>query len=452
MKSIPELPPRERGIPERDLSRPFVDSVSSSAPSTPIEWVSTRRLISESLAMCSRLPPDIVGVVGIPRSGMLPATAIATHLHLPLFELTSSGELRQLSSTRNAIPSREGRLLVIDDTAYMGSAIKVARSRIQQKAVFAAVFVRPEVSDVVDIYGSILPSPHLLEWNLFNNGVLVGEAHNPVFRNGVATDFDGVLCLDPDVPDADDGPGLDRYREWLINAKPRHLLPRSRPIPLIITARLERFRAETEDWLRKWGIKWNRLVMHPAERASQRGDVAFWKSDILERSGCGFYLESHDDQAKRINEYSGVPTICPDSERVHHKKKSRWVASVNRPEIPDGSRFEPIKVRHLAYVLLPISGNGVWQRNLDQVIPHLPKFNGRLRIGILTKSNNTRYALDSVEDVRRYIAENAPGREFEFVEKPNNPALREGEIWGNCSSRSDSPENTKRSFSLTQRA
>lgn len=48
--------------------------------------------------------------------------------------------------------------------------------------------------------------------------------------------------------------------------------------------------------------------------------------------------------------------------------------------------FAPIRVRHLCYVILPVSRNGIWQRNLDQLIPHLPLFNGRKRIAILTGS------------------------------------------------------------------
>jgi uncharacterized HAD superfamily protein len=134
----------------------------------------------------------------------------------------------------------------------------------------------------------------------------------------VATDFDGVLCRDPDVPDADSGPALEKYRQWLVNAVPLHL-PRRHPTRLIVTGRLERWRSETEAWLRKWGVTWERLVMHPATTASARnaaGDVAQMKAREYRASRCGFFLESDPAQAEVIHRLSGKPVICPPTGKV----------------------------------------------------------------------------------------------------------------------------------------
>jgi hypothetical protein len=87
--------------------------------------------------------------------------------------------------------------------------------------------------------------------------------------------------------------------------------------------------------------------------------------------------------------------------------------------------FPPIRVRHLAYVVLPVAGNQIWRKNLDQLIPHLPLFNGRRRVAILTGSAGRNFVLDPPERVRDYLR----GHDIEFVEKPNNPLLREGEVW-----------------------
>jgi hypothetical protein len=70
--------------------------------------------------------------------------------------------------------------LVVDDTVYNGYAMHAARQRMANyPAIYAAVYVRPAQTQHVDIYGEILPSPHLLEWNLVNSGMLTGRVQNP---------------------------------------------------------------------------------------------------------------------------------------------------------------------------------------------------------------------------------------------------------------------------------
>jgi uncharacterized HAD superfamily protein len=289
-----------------------------------LEWISTPQLVIDAAALVGRLPPDISGVVGIPRSGMLPASIIATHMQLPLWELPNSGPPRRIGFGSRGhtlgFADSHGPLLVIDDTVYGGAAMRRARQQLQgQRVLFAAVYARPEAAEVVDLYGRLLPSPHLLEWNMMNNGPFDGHAANPIYGSGIALDFDGILCHDPDVPDADSGPGLDRYRDWLNNARP-YLLPRRNPCRLIVTGRLERWRAETEEWLRRWGVRCEKLVMHPAATASERdraGDVAQRKAEEYAKSSCGFFMESDPTQAQTIFQRSKKPVICPATNTVY---------------------------------------------------------------------------------------------------------------------------------------
>ena len=81
----------------------------------------------------------------------------------------------------------------------------------------------------------------------------------------------------------------------------------------------------------------------------------------------------------------------------------------------------PKPVRHLAYHLLPVTGNGTWQRNLDRLIPRLGLFNGQKVVAILTEGPDPRLPLDPPHLVRQYLS----GLGIEFLEFPNNPALRE---------------------------
>ncbi len=291
----------------------------------PYRWVSTATLAATTRQLIGQLPSSIAGIVGIPRSGMIPASILATMLQVPLLELDNSGEIRCLGhGGRGAAfgwsSTATGQLVVVDDTVYSGRTIARAREQtrsIREHLVFAAVFVRPEVSSAVDLAGAYLQSPHLLEWNFFNSAVIVGNAADPALWGGAALDFDGILCEDPTVPDADDGLGLDAYMQWMEAARPKWL-PRSLVIPCIITARLEKWRSITVKWLQKHGVVCQSLIMHPANCASERNacDIAGWKSEQLKRSGCTWYVESDPNQARRINLQTGLRVICPDIETI----------------------------------------------------------------------------------------------------------------------------------------
>lgn len=285
----------------------------------PWRYVRTAELTAATIALLPRLPRDLAGVAAIPRSGMLPASIIASHLHLPLFECTRANGIRGLSyGMRGHTFRREdilnGPLLIVDDTVYSGFAMRTARNNMaenKRRTHYAAIFVRPSKADIVDFYADALPSPHLLEWNLWSSGMTCGLTANPAFHGGVATDLDGVLCEDF-LRDGDDTRlGDERYRRALVEARPL-VTAGLYPIPLIVTYRLERFRAETEDWLRRNRILYDKLVMHPAERFKDR-DFALpqLKIDAYRESKCALFVESCPRQADLIHEHTGRRVLCP---------------------------------------------------------------------------------------------------------------------------------------------
>ena len=65
-----------------------------------LEWISTSQLIEDGLKLIKYVQPDTTGIIGVPRSGMIPATAVATHCHLPLYELTGSGPRQMTAGSR----------------------------------------------------------------------------------------------------------------------------------------------------------------------------------------------------------------------------------------------------------------------------------------------------------------------------------------------------------------
>ena len=280
-------------------------------PPVSWQWISTARLLRDAIALAGLLPTDCVGIVGVPRSGMIPASAMATYLHLPLWTLEGKTLRRCFvpGSRGGALPARGGRLAVVDDTTFSGAAMRRVRAELAGRpAVYCAVYVnslRPSSRAVVDLFAVELPAPHLLEWNWANNGPMAGLwADVPAYGAGMALDLDGII-----VHDAHSGgrPGTP------------YMVPRAHPCRLICTGRPESDRAVTEAQLRRLGVRWLRLEMLPADLdPADEGVIAAHKARHFAASGCGLFVESAPEQAEAIYRLTGLPVVCPRAERVWH--------------------------------------------------------------------------------------------------------------------------------------
>lgn len=202
-----------------------------------------------------------------------------------------------------------GPLLVVDDSVNGGFAMYEAkqaliRSTPHLTAIFAAVYPRPDSAGCVDLFARLLPLPHFFEWNLCNCQQ----------TQGIAFDFDGVLCEDF----SGDEENEDEYLSFLESARPRWL-PRRHEIPLIVTARLEKYRGPTLEWLRRHGIRVRQLVMGPWSSAGERlahFQPGVYKGGPYAASPCLLFVESDEQQAAAIFEYSKRPVLCPASGRI----------------------------------------------------------------------------------------------------------------------------------------
>lgn len=241
-------------------------------------------------------------VVGIPRSGMLPATMLATMLQLPLADVVGYGQgIVHGPSGRPAQPGR--RVLLVDDTCNKGTAMARAVALLPKgtKTTRLAVFGPYQIQDprqVVDISLAECRGPRVFAWNLWK--------HRRLPRWGF--DFDGVLCRDPERAENDDGP---RYRQFMRSAEPM-FLPK-RPIGPIVTCRLEKYRGETEDWLRRHGVISTGLhMMQHATKAERMaaGNRGGWKAGIVKTLGVEMFVESCPKQAGIIAREAGVPVWC----------------------------------------------------------------------------------------------------------------------------------------------
>lgn len=284
------------------------------------EFVTTAKLMEDAKALASMLPEDTSLIVGVARSGLTVANMVAMLLHRPIEivrqsngDVIDGGHGWRLTGNTTA----NGPVVVIDDTCMSGNSLKHVMPIVRKthpNAIAAAVYCNPQARQKPDIWVRDLPWPHLLEWNLFNS----------ILSPNMAVDFDGILCHDPPTPaDDDDGP---RYERFLRDTKPLYLA-RKVPIPLIVTARVEKYRPQTEAWLKRYGVKCSKLVMAPwptsAER--RRHDMAAFKAEhyrsfiAQHRRGLKppLFVESDPHLAARIAKMSGGLVVCPAAGRCY---------------------------------------------------------------------------------------------------------------------------------------
>lgn len=283
---------------------------------------SVAQLSDQILAWSKQLPQDIDLVVGIPRSGLLVANLLAIYRNLPLTDLDGllSGRVLVTGQSKwgalcagdatpdaQAVFLRQPRsVLVLDDTVGSGKTLEVARARIADAGLphrvrYGAVYVAPDREDAVDFYAQVLPFPRIFEWNVLNHSLLSQSC----------LDIDGVLCFDPPHENNDDG---ERYRHFLENARPLY-----RPtafVGTLVTSRLERYRPETEAWLKRHQIAYGKLVMldYPnRETRMHLNTYSAHKAQAYRASGAVLFIESEIRQAVEIATLARKPVLCTDT-------------------------------------------------------------------------------------------------------------------------------------------
>ena len=304
-----------------------VNRTSFTALYDETHFLTVNDLASDSVKLANALPPDVEAIVGIARSGITPANIVATMLHLPLLSIRQTkGDVVQVGNgwrmggTEHIGVNDGAKVAIIDDTSMTGNSFKAIKPIADAQFkdyVTACVYTNPLSTGKPDIWVHELAWPHLLEWNLFNS----------VLSPNAAVDFDGILCHDCAGWQDDDGLN---YLGFVKNALPKYLT-RKTAIPLIVTARIEKYRSETEDWLRRHGVRFNQLIMHPAKTLAERrrDDIAAykarhfaaWAKAHTPRPRPSMFIESDDLQARRIAEITNRLVICPTTAKVYGNPK-----------------------------------------------------------------------------------------------------------------------------------
>ena len=252
------------------------------------------------------IPRDFDLIVGVPRSGMLPANLLSLYLNRPYTDIHSflNGHIYKAGARSQFFDISEfKKILVVDDSIASGSAmveVKESLKHLESKfdIKYCAVYIIPGKEKMVDYFFEIVPLPRYFQWNILNHTTL----------EKACFDIDGVLCADPLPEQNDDGP---KYIDFLLNAPPL-FIPGSK-IGTVVTSRLEKYRKETETWLQANNIKYNDLVMldlpnmEARQRANNHGDH---KAKAYMAKPYVLFVESEYHQAVEINRLSKKPVLC----------------------------------------------------------------------------------------------------------------------------------------------
>lgn len=247
-----------------------------------------------------KFPHDADLIVGIPRSGMLPANLLALYLNKPYtsIEQFQNGVI-YANGYRNIDNKNIKKIIIIDDSINTGLQMNKAKEQLknhQVEKIFSAVYASSQSINKVNIYCEIVSQPRMFQWNIFNHGFI----ENSMF------DIDGVLCSDPKVDD--DG---ELYINEITNAKPLYIPKYT--IDTIITCRLEKYRDITEKWLKDNGVKYKKLIMLPFKTKAERvawGKHGIWKGEKFRDSNTNIFYESSLLQARQIKSITNKDVFC----------------------------------------------------------------------------------------------------------------------------------------------
>jgi len=259
--------------------------------------------IVKSLPAIRRLG-NIDIVVGIPRSGIIPAASIALHLQLPYADLGSYINGIAFGTSGKRVDTQNKTILLVDDSINTGSAMQnalkqIKNAGIQDNILTYAVWHSDKTNQsLVNLTAAYCPRPRVFEWNLWK--------HHKLSR--FAFDMDGVLCRDPSRKENDRGPKLVNFYK---TADPKYI-PEG-PIGYIITSRLEKYRDVTEQWLRQHNIQYKQLIMKTTEEKH-----GYYKAGVINRlKNVLMYVESDPKQARQISSRVNIPVWCIDNQTFY---------------------------------------------------------------------------------------------------------------------------------------
>lgn len=271
-------------------------------------YTNLQSLIKKNIVLLQSGKFDII--VGIPRSGMVPAYMIALYLNKNCCDLDAFVQNRPLKTGITRTPKDDlkyphdaKKILVVDDCIASGRSLSLALENVPQpernKIVTLAIYSSEKKRDDVDIFFESLPGPRLFEWNIF---------HSSIVKRACFT-LDGVICNSSSEMVIGSQHGTD----LMMNSDPA-IVP-SGKIGCIVSDRPEKYREITEKWLKKHGIEYEALMMN---KNGNKSSVHF-KAELYKKSGQELFFERDRKKALAIFKLTKKPVYCVGTNEMFSK-------------------------------------------------------------------------------------------------------------------------------------
>ncbi len=171
---------------------PYTDGVSSSQIKKKIQKapiINYRSILDMTQLIKKKIveiPMDCDFVVGIPRSGLIPATIIATIMNLPMVPIEVLLDNTVRNTTINSKKwkkeidlneKKTWKVLLVEDSVNHGNSITIAKRKLEESPFSLTVFVMciygtQYSSDYVDCVFEVCPQPRFFEWNIQHSNIL----------------------------------------------------------------------------------------------------------------------------------------------------------------------------------------------------------------------------------------------------------------------------------------
>lgn len=283
-----------------------------------MQFITYSQLVQDIRDNIYKIPNDIDVIVGVPRSGMIPTLIIAEYLNKKCVDLDSFLDNKYAYSMGlrgdYVRDGKSNKVLVLDDTCCTGSAMNRVKEKLKDfsqnfEIIYGCIYCeQPESKNNIDIYLKDVSNNNLViqEWNILHRYHWLNQRS--------IWDIDGLVCKEPP-----DETNTIEYEQYISNAVPM-IIPSS-PIAAFCTYRLEKYRQVTQEWLQKYNVPYNQLIMFPSENSVQRNNwvsPSQYKSEIyLNLQYCVLFVESDDYQAQEIYNITHKNVFCYSTGKLY---------------------------------------------------------------------------------------------------------------------------------------
>lgn len=298
-----------------------------------INYKSYSDLVRDIKENISKINNDYELVVGIPRSGMIPAYIISSILNIDCIDLDSFIENKKLQKgetrkTRFDIEKAHNakKVLLVDDSLYSGNSIKNVLNKIPKelktKINVCIIYSSSKKNQYIDNYLVFLEAPKIFEWNIFNNSLICISFIDIKcflgFKNHAVTAKDFI------------GNKTVISTNYMVDTIVNHLLSESEAI----------------DWLNSNNIKYKNLIT--LEKGHNKDVQIKNISNVFKNSEAKLYMVAQLNDAMQINSISAKSVYCVSENKIINPNSLDILTK--RPS--SGTKSFILKIKHRVKMIL----------------------------------------------------------------------------------------------------